>query len=146
MYLKVGNSSTSDLPKVMGTKCSVVDFSTSPVIWGGKQKKVKEQRKTLTLRNQKTGVCARARAHTHTHTHAPPECVVLCFLPAGSPVSNLYHEGRFHVYLAAVDDGAVGEWTVMPISCLQFDGVDHCHSIDDFSKYYMFAVQPGGLG
>lgn len=78
---------------------------------------------------------------THTHTH-PCQTVFL----VASPVSDLYHKGRFHIYLAAVDDGAVGEWAVVPVSCLQFYGVDHCHSIEDFSKYHMFAIQPGGLG
>lgn len=72
---------------------------------------------------------------------------VLCLFPTSwSPVSDLHHEGRFHVYPAAVSDGAVGERAVMPVGCLEFYGVDHCHSIDDFSKYHVFAIQPGGLG
>lgn len=62
---------------------------------------------------------------THTHTHISlPECVP-CFPPVVSPVSDLNHKGGLHVYLAAVDDGTVGERTVMPISCLKFYGVDH---------------------
>ena len=83
------------------------------VIWSGKQNKVEKQSKTVTLKNQPI------------HTHTPlPDCV-LCCLPVASPVGDLYHKGRFHVYLAAVDDGAVGEWAVVPVSCLQFYGVDH---------------------
>lgn len=84
-------------------------------LWSGveKQEKVKKQSQTITLKNPKT----------HTHTSLP-ECVS-CFLPVVSPVSDLNHKGRFHVYLPAVDDGAVGEWTVMPVSGLQLYGVDH---------------------
>ena len=98
----------------MLTKFWVADCYNLPVIWSGKQNKVKKQSKTVTLKNE------------HTHTHTPlPDCV-LCSLPVASPVSDLYHKGRFHIYLATVDDGAVGEWTVVPVSCLQFYGVDHC--------------------
>lgn len=81
----------------------------------------------------------------HACTHTLIEYVP-CFLPAASPVGDLNHKGCFHIYFATVDDGAVGEWAVVTISCLKFYGVDHCHAIDDFSKYHMFAVQPGGLG
>lgn len=79
-----------------------------------------------------------------THTH--PCHSVSCFPPVVSPVRDLNHKGGLHVYLAAVDNGAVSERTVVPISCLKFYGVDHGHSIKDFSKYHMFAIQPGGLG
>ena len=89
----------------------MVDCYNLSVIWSRKENKIEKQSKTVTLKNQPT----------HTHTH-PCQTVFL----VASPVSDLYHKGRFHIYLAAVDDGAVGEWAVVPVSCLQFYGVDHC--------------------
>lgn len=90
-------------------------------LWSGVENRSKNKPKQNRKANNNFG-----NQKTHTHTHASlPECV-LCFLPVVSPVRDLDHEGCLHVYLATADDGAVGERTVMPISWLQFYGVDHC--------------------
>lgn len=52
------------------------------------------------------------------------QCVP-CFPPFLSPVRDLNHKGCFHIYLAAVDNGAVGKWAVMVIRCLKFYGMYH---------------------
>lgn len=92
-------------------------FCNFPMTRNGKQKKVKRQSKTVTLKTQNT----RTQARTQLLIEYVP-----CFLPVVSPIINLNHKGCFHVYLATVDDGTVGEWTIVPISCLKLYGVDHC--------------------
>lgn len=92
-------------------------FYNFPMKRNGKQKKVKRQSKTVTLKTQNT--------RTHARTQSLIEYVP-CFLPVASPISDLNHKGCFHIDLATVDDGTVGEWTIVPISCLEFYGVDHC--------------------
>lgn len=91
----------------------MVGFYNVPVIWGGKQES--EKPKQNSHFDESEDMCA-----------LPCQSVLCLFPTSWSPVSDLHHEGRFHVYPAAVSDGAVGERAVMPISCLEFYGVDHC--------------------
>lgn len=75
--------------------------------------KTKAKGKTVTLQNPQRDV------HTSLPQRVPrPHSGV-------SPVRHLDHEGRLHVYLATVDYGAVGEWTVVAVGGLQLDGVYH---------------------
>ena len=53
-----------------------------------------------------------------------PECVP-CNPTFLSPVRNLDHKGRLHIYLATVHYGAVSERAVMVIRGLKFYGVYH---------------------